>query len=83
VKANLFHVPEGYIVPITFGGSTSAATVTLRGIPEILAGKKIHCELIHPGDPQWQNCEFRRSSDSITQKVPLRRGCVMVRLRIE
>ena len=31
VKANLFRVPEGYIVPIIFGGSAPAVIVTLRG----------------------------------------------------
>jgi hypothetical protein len=83
VKANLFRVPEGYIVPITFGGSASSATVTLRGIPEIFVSKKIRCELIRPGETQWQNCEFRRSENTITQRVPLLRGCAMVRLRKE
>lgn len=83
VKANLFRVPEGYIVPITFGGSAPKVSATLRGIPEILAGKKIHCELIHPGETHWQNCEFKRSESTITQNIPLRRGCAMVRLRID
>jgi hypothetical protein len=82
-KANLFQVPGGYTFPVVLGGSAPSATVTLRGIPEILAGKKIRCELIHPGETQWQNCEFTRSENIITQKVPLRRGCAMVRLRIQ
>ena len=31
VKANLFRVPEGYIVPIIFGGSAPAVTVDSSG----------------------------------------------------
>jgi len=80
-KANLFQVQTGYVIPVTFGGSTSNASVTIRGIPEILAGKKMSCELIHPGDKQWQACESAGSNHAISLSVSLRRGCALVRLR--
>ena len=83
VKANVFQVPEGYVVPITFGASAPMVKVTIRGIPEILAAKKLKCEQIHPGETQWQSCVPRISENTITQEVPLRRGCAMVRLGIE
>jgi hypothetical protein len=79
-KANLFQVPGGYLFPVTLGGSAPSAMVTIRGIPEILAGKELHGELIHPGDAQWKACEFSRRNSTITLKVPLHRGCAMVRL---
>ncbi|MFN8006953.1 MAG: hypothetical protein U0V70_08025 [Terriglobia bacterium] len=83
VKANLFRVPTGYVVPIAFGGSSSAVTVTLRGIPEILSGEKLHCEWIHPGETQWQNCEFQKKQETMTLRVPLHRGSAMLRIHPE
>jgi hypothetical protein len=71
-------------VPIIFGGSPPTATLTLSGIPELLAGKKIRCELIHPGETQWQNCEFTRSESRITQILGKERGSVnMLAVAIE
>jgi len=80
-KANLFQVPGGYSFPVVLGGSATSAMVTIRGLPEILAGKSIHCELIHPGDSQWKACEFSKRTSTSTLEVPLFRGCAMVRLR--
>jgi hypothetical protein len=79
-KANLFSVPGGYLIPITFGGSASSSTLTLRSIPEILAGRKFRCEVIHPGETDWKECAFRRKGLAVNLKVPLNRGCAMVRL---
>jgi hypothetical protein len=78
-KANLFQIPEGYLFPVTFAGSASSALVTIRGIPEILAGKEIHCELIHPGETEWKACEFSMGNNTMTLEVPIHRGCAMVR----
>jgi hypothetical protein len=82
-KANLFQVPDGYIVPVVMGGSAPTAKVTVGSIPEIQAGKAIQCELIYPGDTEWKVCEFENGHSSITVSVPLQRGCAMIRLRVE
>jgi hypothetical protein len=82
-KANLFKVPEGYIIPVVMGGSAPNATVTISGIAEIQAGKAIRCELLYPGNTEWKACEFAKDSNSITVAVPLQRGCAMIRLRVE
>jgi hypothetical protein len=82
-KANLFKVPDGYIIPVVMGGLAPNATVTISGIAEIQAGKAIHCELLYPGDAEWKACEFTKDGNSITVAVPLQRGCAMVRLRTE
>jgi hypothetical protein len=82
-KANLFKVPDGYIIPVVMGGLAPNATVTVSGIAEIQAGKAIHCELLYPGDAEWKACEFTKDGNSITVAVPLQRGCAMVRLRTE
>ncbi len=34
-KANLFEVPGGYALPVTFGGKASTATVVLAGLPRL------------------------------------------------
>jgi hypothetical protein len=81
-KANLFQVPDGYLIPVTLAGAASRATVTLSRLPEISAGKNPQCEVIHPGDIQWQAAQFRRTSKTMILNVPLRRGCALVRLRV-
>jgi len=82
-KVNLFKVPSGYLIPVMLGGSISSFTVTVRGIPEISAGKQIHGEFIHPGETDWQAGEFSERVNVITLKVPLQRGCALVRLLVE
>jgi hypothetical protein len=81
-KANLFKVPGGYVIPVTFGGSAANSNLTLSGIPEIVAGKKLRCEVIHPGEDAWKDCAFRQKESAIALKVPLSRGCAMVRLLV-
>ena len=81
-KANLFKVSGGYVIPVAFGGVEASATLTLRGIPEILAGKKFRCEVIHPGENAWKECATRAKGSGVTLKVPLARGCAMVRLLV-
>jgi hypothetical protein len=81
-RANLFKIPGGYVIPVTFGGSATNTALTLQGLPEILAGKKAKCEVIHPGDTEWAECAFRQKESTIALKVPLRRGCAMVRLLV-
>ena len=82
-KVNLFQVPGGYLVPVTLAGTTPSAVVTVRGIPEISAGKKLRCELIYPGETAWSPGEFSTHGNVIRMKVALRRGCALVRLRVE
>jgi hypothetical protein len=81
-KANLFKVPGGYVIPVTFGGSATSSNLTLSGIPEIVAGKKLKCEVIHPGEDAWKDCAFRQKESAIALKVSLSRGCAMVRLLV-
>ncbi len=79
-KANLFKVGSGYVMPVTFGGSATASTVTLQGLPELTTGKKFRCEIIRPGDEAWTTCSFRQKNSTVSTKVPLTRGCAMVRI---
>lgn len=79
-KANLFTTPDGYAMPVLFGGSAASAALTVRGIPEVAAGKELRCEVIHPGETAWKPCAFRRKGSAIALKVPLTRGCALLRL---
>ncbi|MHB8524217.1 MAG: NPCBM/NEW2 domain-containing protein [Limisphaerales bacterium] len=77
VKVNLFQVPGGYALPVTFGGSAGSATVRLRNVNGL---GKVNCEALHPGveTPVPVLATFRH--DELELQVPLKRGCAMVRL---
>ena len=79
-KANLFRVPKGYLFPVVLGGSAASATVTLRDLPEFAGGKPLRCEVIHPEETEWKECASTLNGSALRVKVPLRRGCAMVRL---
>jgi len=61
-------VPKGYLAPIVLGDSSASATVTLKSLPEVAAGKKLHCEVIHPGDTEWKDCEYRAKGRTLRSK---------------
>ena len=82
-KVNIFEAPVGYLIPVTLAGTTSSATVTVRGIPEMTEGRKVHCEIIHPGETEWTSSEVRIQGNAVFLDVPLRRGCSLVKLHFE
>jgi hypothetical protein len=79
-KANLFTVPKGYVVAVTLGGAATSSSLTLRDLPEVVAGNKLKCSVIHPGETEWKDCTLRQRGSTVSLKVPLSRGCAMVRL---
>lgn len=81
-KANLFKVSGGYIIPVTLGGAAATSSLTLRGLPELVDGKKCKCEVIHPGETAWKECAVREKESALSLKVPLSRGCAMVRVSV-
>ena len=81
-KANLFRVPRGYLVPVVLGGPAASATVTLRDLPEVVVGKPVRCEVIHPEETEWKECACKLNGATLRVKVPLGRGCAMVRLLV-
>ncbi len=76
-KVNLFKVPDGYVVPVTFGGRLESATVQVRNLPGLA---KLKAEAILPGaeHPQPVKTQFKDGLLELT--VPLKRGCAMVQL---
>jgi len=78
-KVNLFEVPGGYAMPVTFG-QADRATVTLHGLPQLSGQNGFRVEVIHPGQTEWKPLPTGGSSDRLVLNVPLVRGCAMVKL---
>ncbi|MEI8372772.1 MAG: hypothetical protein WCJ35_08060 [Planctomycetota bacterium] len=78
VKVNLFQVPGGYVLPVTFGGRSESATVSLRNLPGL---DQLHCHALHPGEEKAAAVTAIFKDDNMTLNVPLKRGCAMVLLR--
>jgi len=78
VKVNLFEVPGGYALPITFGGKAASATVILRNLPDL---ERLRCEVLHPGATKASALATTPKDGSLSLEVPLQRGCAMLRLR--
>jgi hypothetical protein len=79
-KVNLFKVPGGYVVPVTFGGRATTVRVMLRGLPRFAGGKAFHAEVIHPGEEGWRPLTRAEQGGNLVLVVPLARGCAMVKL---
>jgi hypothetical protein len=52
-KANLFEVPGGYVVPVTFGGKEATVKVVLHGLPRLAGQTGFRMEVLHPGEERW------------------------------
>lgn len=72
---NLFQVPGGYVLPVTFGGTNPSATIRLRNLPGLA---QLKCDALHPGSEA--PVPLRAISSNGELAVPLQRGCAMVRL---
>ena len=76
VKVNLFQVPGGYIVPVTFGKG-SLAEIVLRNLSAV---DRSRLEAIQPGEPAIVPIRGRYHDGLLQLVVPLKRGCAMVRI---
>jgi len=77
VKVNLFQVPGGYALPVTFGGKTESARVRIRNVTGL---EKAQCEAVLPGYETAQPIAVSFKDGELDLQVPLRRGCAMVRI---
>lgn len=73
VRVNLFEVPGGWVLPVTGGGNATTATVSVRGLGALTAAA------LHPGGGQVAVVPTARD-DACELRVPLVRGCAMVKL---
>jgi hypothetical protein len=76
-KANIFQVPGGYVVPVTFGGDNQEVLVTIHGVNAEIAT----AEVFHPASAHGAPLHFAHTGTQLSLTVPLHRGCAMVRLR--
>ena len=79
-KANLFAVPSGFVVPVTFGVDAKAAQIILRGLPVNGGTKRLLAEAMYPGTERWVNLEAVEVVPEMRITVPLQRKCALVRL---
>jgi len=78
VKVNLFKVPVGYALPVTFGGTDQTAVVQVR-IDDVPG--HFHCDALQPGKDPTLPVELKSNDNGILEMtVPLARGCAMVRI---
>ena len=80
-KANVFAVPGGYVVPVTFGGA--AARVELQVRLPVPAGTGLSAAVLHPGSEQLVPVACTGHADGWRIGVPLQRGCALVRITVE
>jgi len=80
-KANVFAVPDGYVVTVTFGGAAPSATVQLR-LPDAPGGEGAEraVEVWHPGSDQPIAAKLVRRGNTWQIDVPLQRGCALVKI---
>jgi hypothetical protein len=79
-KANLFAVPGGFVMPITFGGDAKEVVAVLRGLPVGDGVKKVNAEVLYPGAEKWSVIGTMDITSKMSVTVPLQRKCAMVRL---
>jgi len=80
-KANVFAVPDGYVVPVTFGGAAPSVTVRL-GLPDLAGreGDERAVEVWQPGSDQPVAAKLARRGNGWEIDVPLKRGCALVKI---
>jgi hypothetical protein len=76
---NLFQVPDGYAVPITFAQGVSEVVITLRRIPTDKE-RLISARAIHPGEDKAVALQAESNGIEIKIRVPVQRGCALVKL---
>ena len=72
-KVNLFKVPGGYVMPVTYGGKAERVKATLRKIDESIHMKPFFA--YHPGMQTKTLLDIKVKDDELKLEVPLRRGC--------
>ena len=78
-RANLFQVPGGYAIPITFANNVNEVTLTLRNLLE--PGEQIaSLTVLHPGEAKTSTLKWQSSPEGVKLAVPVQRGCALVKV---
>lgn len=75
---NLFEVPNGYVVPLTFA-KNDAIKVTIRH-PEIFRKRISTFSILYPGGVSSQSNAIVRDGDVVRITVPVKRRCALVQI---
>ena len=79
--ANVFEVPGGYVVPVTFGGGESTVEVVLQGLPRLPGQQGFRAEVLQPGEAVHAAVTVAEEEGTLRIAVPLKRGCAMLLLQ--
>ncbi|HLJ16226.1 MAG TPA: chitobiase/beta-hexosaminidase C-terminal domain-containing protein [Bryobacteraceae bacterium] len=79
-KANIFEVPGGFAVPVTFGGELPEVSIVLKDLPRLPGQQSFLVRVRHPGAPDWASVAARDRGDSLAIQCTLKRGCAMLTL---
>lgn len=77
-KANLFKVPDGWVVPVMFGGTNSIAAVKIQNVPGM--SQDVRCQVVQPGVSEKVAPTLSWKAGSLQVRVPLHRGCAMLKI---
>jgi hypothetical protein len=77
-KANLFQVPGGWVIPVTFGPKEGSVTIILRNV-DGLSGN-LTATVVFPGSEKGEQLALIPSGKEVRIVVPLKRGCGLVRV---
>jgi hypothetical protein len=77
-KVNLFEVPGGWVVPVTFGPPNGVVTVILRNVYGMTGGLK--ASAVYPGDETMVPVVLTTNGDVVRMVVGTRRGCALVKI---
>lgn len=82
-SVNIFKVPRGYLIPITFAKNESSVPLTIQGLPR--NGQRLKRSVVfHPGASAPAVIDGTRSRGSELQfNVPIHRGCALLLLECE
>lgn len=78
-KANIFEVPEGYIIPVVYA---SGDVVDIK-VSIAKASKNWKAKVFYPGQKDPETLAVEKSSAGLKLNVPMRRNCSMVVLQSE
>jgi len=78
--ANLFQVPGGYAIPVTFAKNASEVTIRLANIPRDKE-RIVSIQVLHPGEEQPIILHPQASGNELKISVPIKRGCAVVAIQ--
>jgi len=77
-KTNLFEVPGGWVVPVTFGPAQGQVTVVIRNATRMTGD--LNGEVLYPGEEKPVPVTVTHAGREVMMTLNLRRGCGIVKI---